>query len=575
MDTTLDPNIVNLTKAIALTESGKNGVPDYNAVGDNGTSHGAYQWQPGNFAAAASAAGLDPKDFSPANQNKVAYAQVKALHAKGFNPAQIAASWNAGEHAAQTGSWQTNVGTTTINGKPIHYDTPGYVQKVNDNYRQLAGASGTIGADQQPSGGLPQAPQAPKPLLSAQDDLNSNTTAPPSENLSTDLNKRVEDLSGAISDTASGKINPVSGVLQTAGAIAGGLGDVVHRGLELIPGVKSVEGLIGKGVTAAANTGVGKSIIGAGESAAAAHPELAKDLGAVGNIAGVVGAFTGAGAAKEAIGGAVGKAIGKDALGSVVADVAPDLSGKGAAAAAAKGGVKKSGLFGTIGKTATTGDKDIAQAVVDNVPGFSKMNTFADKLNATRTAVYDMADKLKQAVVQSGKDRIYPFQELAKAIDGVDMPFAIKSDQVLERQFNLAREAALKIAQDKGGTISSLFDARKEFDQLVEKQFPTLYDRANAPMRDAITGVRNAMNDFIEHHLPAGNGFKQSLQQQSRLFRAIENMAPKATKEIGSNRFSRFAGRHPKSSGLLKTGAKYAAGGVGLGAVGHLLGGSH
>lgn len=564
-----DPDVINLAKAISQRESGGN----FNAVGDAGTSHGFAQWQTPTWKAQAKdVLGNENAEMTPDNQKAVLQVTIAKRKAAGLNPAQIAAEWNSGK---STG-WENHVGTTTINGQKIHYDTPKYVKDVTELYQQYKGQSGTPTGQPmqagQSGGGLPQAPSAPRPLLSAQDDL-ATPPAQPTENLTSDLNKRVGDISSAIGDTASGKINPLSGVLQGAGAIAGGLGDVVHRGLELIPGVKAAEGLIGKGVGAVANTGVGKAVIGAGVSAANAHPELAKDLGAVANIGGVVGALSGVGAAKEAIGGAVGKAIGKDALGSVVADVAPELSGKAAVGAAAKGGVQKSGILGTIGKTTTTADRNIAQAVVENVPDFAKLNTFAEKLNATRDAVYSMADKLKQQVIESGKDRIYPFQELAKAIDGVEMPFAIKSDAILERQFNLAREAALKIAQEKGGTISSLFDARKEFDQLVEKQFPTLYDRANAPMRDAITGVRTAMNDFIENHLPEGSDFKKSLLQQSRLFRAIDNMAPKAVKEVGSNRFSRFAGRHPRTSGLLKYGAGAAAGGAGLGAVNHLFGG--
>ena len=75
----LDPSVVALTKAIGHQESGG----DYNKVGDNGHSAGAYQWNnptplakgqiPKNFASFASEVGADPNDFSPTNQDKVAY----------------------------------------------------------------------------------------------------------------------------------------------------------------------------------------------------------------------------------------------------------------------------------------------------------------------------------------------------------------------------------------------------------------------------------------------------------------------------------------------------------------------
>lgn len=125
--TVLDAGVVNLSKAIRQQESGGN----YNAVGDNGTSHGAYQWQPGNFASDAKQFGLDPNDFSPVNQDKVAYAQINAYKNAGYSPEQIASLWNSGKPDA-TG----NVGVKTINGKPVNYDTPKYVQGVMNYFNQ-------------------------------------------------------------------------------------------------------------------------------------------------------------------------------------------------------------------------------------------------------------------------------------------------------------------------------------------------------------------------------------------------------------------------------------------------------
>lgn len=163
-DQPVDQQALALTHAIALQESENDGKPNYNAVGDAGTSKGAYQWQPGNFEAAAKAAGLDPNDFSPANQDKVAYSEVKAYKDKGYDPGQIASLWNSGS----PNNWQNHVGTTTINGTPIHYDTPAYVKGVQKYYQQLTGSQGTGVSsllqqqDAQPTGS--------NPLLQPQDD---------------------------------------------------------------------------------------------------------------------------------------------------------------------------------------------------------------------------------------------------------------------------------------------------------------------------------------------------------------------------------------------------------------------
>lgn len=128
-----DQQALALTHAIALQESGSGGKPNYTATGDNGTSKGAYQWQPGNFESAAKNAGLDPNDFSSKNQDKVAYSEIKAYKDKGYDPGQIASLWNSGS----PNNWQNHSGTTTINGKEISYDTPAYVKGVQNHYKNL------------------------------------------------------------------------------------------------------------------------------------------------------------------------------------------------------------------------------------------------------------------------------------------------------------------------------------------------------------------------------------------------------------------------------------------------------
>ncbi len=137
----IDPIADKLTQAIGLQEGG--GKFNYNAVGDAGTSRGAFQWQPGNFEADATDAGLDPSDFSPKNQNKVAYAKVKSMLDSGLKPWQVSAAWNAGEGKLKDDAWKTNVGDTTINGQKVHYDTPAYVNNVKNYYNKLSGGSST------------------------------------------------------------------------------------------------------------------------------------------------------------------------------------------------------------------------------------------------------------------------------------------------------------------------------------------------------------------------------------------------------------------------------------------------
>lgn len=331
-----DQDALDLTHAIALQESGQDGKPNYNAIGDAGTSKGAYQWQPGNFEAAAKTAGLDPSDFSPENQDRVAYAEVKGYKDKGYDPGEIASMWNSGS----PNNWQNHSGTTTINGKEISYDTPAYVKGVQKYYQQIKSPRQTQQSNGLPTGqpalessntgGLPQAPAAPTPLLSASQDLSADTPTS-SDNLGTDLSIRLQQgtqaASAGIAAASKGDVlGAASGLLQTAGAGAGAIGDVVNRGVELIPGVKQVEGLLGQGIGALAKTPTGQAVVQSIEDFSNKNPELAKDIGAGFNIVTAIPILRGLGVVAN---------IGKDAVAQSLkgvaeksfVDGAPDIIG--------------------------------------------------------------------------------------------------------------------------------------------------------------------------------------------------------------------------------------------------------
>lgn len=404
----------------------------------------------------------------------------------------------------------------------------------------------------------------------------TQTEEPTSKGLLGQLGDRMSNIGDIRTKYRNGEINPVSGVAQIAGNLGGSINDVAGAGVglvnkvaRLIPGIGAAEdavtGLIGKGFNAAANTGAGQAVTKGISDFTDAHPELSADIKGVAGAVGGAATLTGLGALKTGI----TSALGKDTIASIAADISPELTGKGAAKAIAKGGTEKTLFSGTIKPVITDAAKQDAEVIARNVPEFTKLKTFSDKVNATRNAVYSMADKLKNDVVKSGQDRIYPFKELAARISSAEEPISLKGT-AFEKQIAPIKKAALKIAQEKGGNISSLFDARKEFDQLVNKTYPNLWDRESAPMRNAISSVRNTMNDFISENLPEGTKFKQRLLEQSKLFNAVDNLAPKAVDELGTTRMQRYAGRHPVTSGIIKNVGKTAAGVTvaGLGAEG-------
>lgn len=132
MDNQLDPQAVSLAKAIGIAESGGN----YNAKGKSG-EFGAYQFMPETYKAyAGKYLGNPNAEPSIENQNKIAYSFIKEKKDQGYNPAQIASMWNAGEGRPNA----YKEGHAGVNQMGVKYDTPSYVKSVSDNYRRLVGA---------------------------------------------------------------------------------------------------------------------------------------------------------------------------------------------------------------------------------------------------------------------------------------------------------------------------------------------------------------------------------------------------------------------------------------------------
>lgn len=119
----LDPSVIALMHGLKMQEGG--GKVDYNAIGDMGTAAGAGQWSnqpngkpvplqkgqiPYNFQADAKQYGLNPNDFSPANQNQVMYKSIASDKEKGLTPEQILSKWNSGDPNAYQSSTSSGTG---------------------------------------------------------------------------------------------------------------------------------------------------------------------------------------------------------------------------------------------------------------------------------------------------------------------------------------------------------------------------------------------------------------------------------------------------------------------------------
>ncbi len=219
--------------------------------------------------------------------------------------------------------------------------------------------------------------------------VQDQTQQPQEESLGQQLGGRANDASQAFNDTLSGKINPISGAIQGAGAIAGGAGDVVNKGLELIPGFKGLESLIGQGAGYLAKTSVGQSVGKAVEDFSTAHPELSKDIGAGFNIATAIPIFKGLG---------------------TLANVGLDGASMAFKNMAEKGAIKDLGEVASR----TVGGRGVVSAVPDAVETMVKQRTLPEIANG-KYVTENAASKINDAISAIDKNELQPILEKVSA----------------------------------------------------------------------------------------------------------------------------------------------------------------
>jgi hypothetical protein len=362
-------------------------------------------------------------------------------------------------------------------------------------------------------------------------------------NIKNSLLKRAGDVKQTVSQTKSGKLDPASSGIQTVGAIAGGVGDIIGETVGAIPGVKQLIG----GIANAYGT-YNKAIGGASAKEVGAvynsfkekHPTAAKDLESIFNIATLMPTYKGA-----QIAGKV-----SDVGGNALLKSAEKSTLKGAEEFAAKlvkpVDTKKSMLF-DVTRTSETGSgifkksiieptysEKLAGQTVKLVPGISPNKTFQQNYNIIRDYNKTLASSLEKDIANTKfiipkKEVISKLEQAAKTL--TENPLIVGD---AEKMANKLIEGAKKIVNENAGNGSGLLKARKDFDIWVKSQKPNVF-QANAENALTIANkeIRNAFNNLLESKSPSV-GLKARLAQQHSLFSALEAIAPKAMVEANT-----------------------------------------
>lgn len=188
--------------------------------------------------------------------------------------------------------------------------------------------------------------------------------------------------------------------------------------------------------------------------------------------------------------------------------------------------------------TRTTELSTAERAMADEVGKIAEVGsdkTLLGNLNVIQTANRAEAKSLVAALRKNDVD--IPASEITASLD--DAIATLRADPLLiegpeKIALNLA-ERMKTLAAEQPATASGLLQARKNFDDLVRESKPKAFDPAvENSISAAVREVRQSVNDLIDSKV-TDVAVKESLRKQSNLFRAIENIGPKAADEAGNS----------------------------------------
>lgn len=561
--TQIDPKVVKVMKAIKQVESGG----DYNnRTGDGGSSAGAYQWNndkkklapgqlPSHFQTAATKYGLDANDFSPANQNKVAYHQILDYKNQGLQPDEIDALWN-GAHKDLAGKYVHNSSQRATEFRTALLGDSSSATTYNPAPFSTGGTNGAGMFDFSGADG-------------------TNAPPPDPNGIGSQLSQRGTDISGGLTEAGqglgelgggqigSGLMHTGSGALQAVGGVAGGIGDVVTKGLELIPGVKGVENLIGGAVGAAANTAPGQAVVKGVSDFQQAHPEVSKDIGAAVNIASVIPMFKAASTAIGAGKGAVAKAF----EGKLANQAAGELDSALQRTVPGRNLMRQTGKKG-FNPVSDAIDNRILPDVTEHEGKFHWSTAQADEQAANAEAIQE--DNLRHLLTKAGT-----VTQPGKTGFITDSPTTLAS----------AREAALKNATESAGLDATTADT-------LEKNINAIFDAQESRFGkyhtlNAMTDMKRDLRSAVKFDTPsvekdarffAGQGLMTAIEKEAaaRGITGVREVNKTMARIINVRRMlSHLEGRPIPASKVggkwLREGAADVAGGLGE-AAGHFTG---
>jgi hypothetical protein len=421
--------------------------------------------------------------------------------------------------------------------------------------------------------------------------------------------KKAEDIKQRY---ASGETSLPSSALQGLGNVGfGTLHDVVGRtlGKAIGMGARGFESVapetaqsIKNVASEALQSPVGQSVLSTAgkigeewEGLRESYPDAIGNIEALGNIAmGVPSGFTvakGVGKPLEATGEALIKS-GQKSKAKAALDLVMPIKDTGRKR-------EVSGIVFKTKKTVPTKQEIESAKELSKIKEFNPNKLIEENVNVVEKQIGKEANNLKAKLAKEDanflKEIEVPFEKASGLVDEFGSPIITQGTRKeTVNTFNIALDEAIsglkksetlvgdaqkisinlankmkEFVEDSPATPAGLLDARQKFDQWVKQSKPKMFDQNfENGLSAANRVIRKTTNDFIAKN-SKNIDVKESLARQSALYRALDNMKPKADIEAKTS-LGRLAQKADKQSILKSNMVKGIGATAGIGALGGL-----
>lgn len=174
--------------------------------------------------------------------------------------------------------------------------------------------------------------------------------------------------------------------------------------------------------------------------------------------------------------------------------------------------------------------------VLEGIRGVSPKNTLTQNHNIVRNYVNKQADQLEKALGGLGTRGVYFGRELKTHFNQTVKP---NLDDVLAGDAAKIADKVIakaeKLASQNPRTLAGLLKTRRELDAWAERYSTNIFSEGvDSARKTAVREVRDQINEFIAQRAGSRVGYKQSLFNQSRALRAMDDISTKAAKEANT-----------------------------------------